>query len=132
MMDRGDDTMGFQDDWMLRQIESIAQFVARVVFQKSEVHYEIENSEMYTHLDKLYLTLEHLIEEGLLGEAEDMLFDQIEYTDKFTQLATDFYTRLNALSNEELAAGNFSRDEVYDGYIEILAMLGIPIEQFKL
>ena len=124
--------MGFQDDWMLRQIESIAQFVARVVFQKSEVHYEIENSEMYTHLDKLYLTLEHLIEAGLLGEAEDMLFDQIEYTDKFTQLATDFYTRLNALSNEELAAGNFSRDEVYDGYIEILAMLGIPIEQFKL
>ena len=42
----------------------------------------------------------------------------------------DFYKKLNRMSDSELEENNFSRDEVLDGYIDILTRLGIPVEQF--
>lgn len=128
--------MGFQDDWMMRQIEMMAKFVANVVFRKnaSEVNYSlvgnISDTDTLTHTDTIYLKLMMLIKEGNYGEAEDLLFENIEYSDKYIELATDFYKRLNGMSNEELEKGGFSRDEVYDGYIEIMSLLGVPIDVF--
>ena len=128
--------MGFQDDWMMRQIEMMAKFVANVVFGKkeSEVQYEIvgniHETDSLTPTDLLHLELMKMIKEGRYGEVEDMLFDNIVYSDKYIELATDFYQRLNDLSNEQLETGGFSRDEVYDGYIEIMQLLGVPIDVF--
>ena len=128
--------MGFQDDWMMRQIEMMAKFVANVVFGKkeSEVQYEIvgniHETDSLTPTDLLHLELMKMIKEGRYGEAEDMLFDNIVYSDKYIELATDFYQRLNDLSNEQLETGGFFRDEVYDGYIEIMQLLGVPIDVF--
>lgn len=128
--------MGFQDDWMMRQIEMMAKFVANVVFNKreSEVQYEIvgniEDSNSLTPTDLLHLELMTMIREGRYGEAEDLLFDQMQYSDKYIELASDFYQRLNALSDEQLEAGGFSRDEIYDGYVEIMSLLGVPIDVF--
>ena len=59
-----------------------------------------------------------------------LLFDNIVYSDKYIELASDFYQRLNLLSDEQLEAGGFSREEIYDGYIEIMALLGVPIDVF--
>ena len=76
--------MGFQDDWMMRQIEMMAKFVANVVFNKreSEVQYEIvgniEDSNSLTPTDLLHLELMTMIREGRYGEAEDLLFDQMQ------------------------------------------------------
>ncbi len=128
--------MGFQDDWMMRQIEMMAKFVANVVFGKkdSQVEYEIvgdiNDTNTLTPTDILHLELMKMIREGLYGEAEDMLFENMQYNDKYIELSTDFYKRLNDLSNEQLEAGGFSRDEVYDGYIEIMSLLGVPIDVF--
>ncbi len=128
--------MGFQDDWMMRQIEMMAKFVANVVFKKdtSDVEYalvgSIGDTDTLTHTDTIYLELMMLVKEGKYGEAEDLLFDNIEYSDKYIELAADFYKRLNSLSNEQLENGGFSRDEVYDGYIEIMSLLGVPIDVF--
>ncbi len=128
--------MGFQDDWMLRQIEMMTRFVANVVFGKkeSDIQYEItgdmENSDSLTPTDLLHIKLMEMIREGRFGEAEDLLFDNIVYSDKYIELASDFYQRLNLLSDEQLEAGGFSREEIYDGYIEIMALLGVPIDVF--
>ena len=46
------------------------------------------------------------------------------------QLASDFYSRLNSLSDAELETADFSREEIYDGYIEIMSLLGVPIDVF--
>ena len=127
--------MGLQNDWVMQQIEMITRFVTQIVFHKndsqSEFWYEIENTDMLSEIDKLHLELTRLIKEGRICEAEDMLFDQMVFDDKYVELATDFYKRLNTMSNEELEQYNFSRDEVYDGYIDILTQLGIPVEQFR-
>lgn len=128
--------MGFQDDWVMRQIEMMTRFVANVVFKKTdtEVHYEIigniDDSTTLTPTDMLFLKLQELIREGRLCEAEDELFDNLEYSDKYIELATDFYKRLNAMSDERLSDGGFSREEVYDGYLEIMSLLGVPIDVF--
>ena len=71
-----------------------------------------------------------MIREGEYGKAEDLLFENLVYSDKYIELASDFYQRLNQLSDDQLDAGNFSREEIYDGYIEIMALLGVPIDVF--
>ena len=128
--------MGFQDDWMMRQIEMMTRFIANVVFKKNEeeIKYEIigniEDTDSLTSTDKTYLELCALVKDGEIGQAEDLLFDNMEYSDKYIELASDFYRRLNRMSDDELEAGGFSRDEVYDGYVEIMSLLGVPVDVF--
>ena len=122
--------MGFQDDWIMRQIDIIARFVANLVFNKNGIEYQPGTTEMLSETDELYFVLNRMIKEGEIGKAEDMLFDNISFTDRYIELATDFYQKLNRLSDSELEEADFSRDEVYDGYIDILTKLGVPVEQF--
>ena len=122
--------MGFQDDWVLRQIEIIARYVANLIFHKNRITYTFETTDMLSEMDKLHLVLDRLVQENRVGEAEDLLFENIRMTDKYIELATDFYSRLNGMTDAELETGDFSRDEVYDGYIDILTKLGVPVEQF--
>ena len=122
--------MGFQDDWIMRQIDIIARFVANLAFNKNGIEYQPGTTEMLSETDELHFLLDRLIKEGEIGRAEDMLFDNLQFTDRYIELATDFYQKLNRLSDKELEEGDFSRDEVYDGYIDILTRLGVPVEQF--
>ena len=128
--------MGFQDDWIMRQIEMMAKFVGNVIFGKkeSEVQYEItgdiNDTSTLTSTDMLHLELMKLIKESDIGTAEDMLYENMEYSDKYIELATDFYQKLNSLTDEQLQQGNFSRDEVYEGYLEMMSLLGVPVDVF--
>ena len=122
--------MGFQDDWVLRQIEIIARYVANLIFHKNRITYTFETTDMLSEMDQLHLVLDRLVQENRVGEAEDLLFENIRMTDKYIELATDFYSRLNGMTDAELETADFSRDEVYDCYIDILTKLGVPVEQF--
>ena len=122
--------MGFQDDWVLRQIEIIARYVANLIFHKNRITYTFETTDMLSEMDQLHLVLDRLVQENRVGEAEDLLFENIRMTDKYIELATDFYSRLNGMTDAELETADFSREEVYDGYIDILTKLGVPVEQF--
>ena len=122
--------MGFQDDWVLRQIEIIARYVANLIFHKNRITYTFETTDMLSEMDQLHLVLDRLVQENRVGEAEDLLFENIRMTDKYIELATDFYSPLNGTTDAELETADFSRDEVYDGYIDILTKLGVPVEQF--
>ncbi len=122
--------MGFQDDWVMRQIDIVARFVSSLVFKKDLVKYEPGVSDMLSRTDEVYYSIMLLLKEGRICEAEDELFENMEFSDRYVELATDFYQRLNAITDQELEAADFSRDEVYDGFIDILTQLGIPVEQF--
>ena len=123
--------MGFQDDWIMRQIEMMTRFFSQIVFQKDEVGYEFETSEMLSVADQTHLNLQKLVIEGRICEAEDLLFNNAEMTDKYLELAIDFYRQLNELSDERLSNCNFSRDEIYEGLVDIMEKLGVPVEKFK-
>lgn len=122
--------MGFQDDWVMRQIDIVARFVSSLVFKKDLVKYEPGVSDILSHTDEVYYMIMRLLKEGDICGAEDVLFENIEFSDRYVELATDFYQRLNAMTDKELESADFSRDEVYDGFVDILTKLGIPVEQF--
>ncbi len=72
--------MGFQDDWVMRQIEMMARFVANVVFGKKEgeVQYEIvgdiSDSNTLTHEDMVHLELMKMIREGDMNSLKQAIF----------------------------------------------------------
>lgn len=114
----------FQQDWVLRQIEMLVQFMARTVFHKDFIQYEIEDETNLTDTDTLYVKLRKLISEHRICEAEDLLYENLdEKNPAYLKLALDFYQTINHLTDEELEASNFSRQEINDGLNEILSRL---------
>jgi hypothetical protein len=110
----------YEQDWIMRQIKLMTAAIAKIVFGKDVAMYEMQDEAGQTETDKLHLYLLRLIDEGKINEAEDLLFESLSSTDNDSLLlAVDFYQRLNALGNDELKLGNFSRQEIYDGLREV-------------
>jgi len=116
----------FQEDWAMRQIRYAIQFIARLLFNRDIVSYEIRDIYNQTETDMLYIHLNTMIDEGRINEAENMLFDMLDNNDTNNLiLALDFYSRLNDMSDEELEAREFSREEIESGLNDIKAQFGI-------
>ena len=121
----------FEQDWLMRQIEAMTLGIARAIFRKESVTYPLfeDNYDLNgeaTGADLLYLRLRGMIVEGKLNEAEDELFREFQPGEKrYLALATDFYAALNNLSDQELAAGNFSREEISEGLHDIMELAGV-------
>lgn len=65
--------------------------------------------------------MKRLIGEGRLNEAENLLFEKIEAQPNpaYLQVAIDFYTSLDNLSDETLNNAGFPRDEIVEGLGDI-------------
>lgn len=112
--------MYFQQDWILRQIQMIVQFVAKSVFHKDSINYKINDEAKLSDTDILFIKLKDLVEEGKLCEAENMLFDNFKKDNKeYLRLALDFYQTINNMTDDELESYNFSRKEIHDGVNDI-------------
>lgn len=115
----------YQTDWFMRQIQLAVIGVAKI-FGKKSAYYVIEDEENISPSDKLHNELIELVAEGKINEAETKLFERIEPSNKnFLFVALDFYTRLNDLTDDELIACDFSRDEIELGLKDILDEYGI-------
>jgi hypothetical protein len=118
--------MFYKRDWILRQIQMIADMIAHAVFGTSAIAYMSENEAAPTETDQLYLKLDMLISQKRIGEAEDCLLDSIEAGNrKHLELAMDFYQKINRLSDEELEQANFPRQEILDGVNYIIKKFGL-------
>jgi len=123
----------YQQDWMMRQIESMVQAIARLIFKKDTITYELMDETDYTKTDLYYKELLELLNSSKINEAENLLFERIESSDmNYLMIALDFYDRLNKLSDEQLEKSNFPRDEIKDGLEDVLIMLLSPGERFVL
>jgi len=119
----------FQEDWVMRQIESIVDFLIVAVLHKEKngIQFVFEQKNE-TEIDSLHEKLLQLIREHRINEAEDLLFDHLNTEDRrYLELAVDFYSRLNALDNETLRANDFSREEIEEGLKDIAQKFGIPL-----
>ncbi len=118
--------MQFSQDWIVRQIQMIAQMLAKILFGKDTTDYIIENEEDLNGTDLLYKAICALLEKGDIGGAEDLLFEALENGGKENlEVAVDFYSRLNNMTDKELEAGNFSREEVEDGLRNAASLFGL-------
>jgi hypothetical protein len=118
--------MFYKQDWILRQIQMIGEMISMAVFHKSVIAYENENVVAPTQTDRLFFRLDMLIAQRKIGEAEDLLFGQIEADNpKHLELAMDFYHRINRLSDEELEKCGFPRQEILDGLNAVVKKFGL-------
>lgn len=119
--------MAIKQDWLLREIENLVQFVSRFMFNKDFINYEINDLINNSESDLLFKEIIRLLEKNKICEAENLIFKNIKEENlEYLKLAIDYYTRINEFSDEQLAICNFSRDEIVEGLKEILEIYGVP------
>ncbi len=113
------------EDWIMKQIRIGVRMLAKLLCGADTPRYELIDANADTRVDVLYLRLSALLEKGRYNEAENELYDGFLPDDRdFLLLALAFYDRLNDLTDEQLEAGDFSREEVADGVREIAKRYG--------
>lgn len=113
--------MDFEKDYIMRLIHQIVEFVIRLVFQKEERE-EVREEDYNTELLKQLLSMAG---KGQVNEAENLLYDELARGGKENlKLALLFYDGINELSEEELEAQGYSREEIYQGLKAALEQYG--------
>lgn len=120
----------FENDYLMRQIELLSNALGKMLFQKDITIDEgaiIDDQGTISQGYLLLYQLKGMVREKRLNEAEDLLFDTIEKEprEEFLQSAVDFYADLQQMSDEELADCDFSREEIREGFSDILAIYKI-------
>lgn len=119
--------MALKQDWILKQIDMLIQFVARLVFHKDTAAYKINDESNLSQTDIIHEKLLCLIKEGKFCEAEDFLFDNIDESSiDYLEMSLDFYQRLNTITDAELEQDDFSREEIEHGLRDILKKFNVP------
>lgn len=118
--------MEFTQDWIMRQIQMIAQMLAKILFGKETTDYIVEDEENLNGTDLLYKAISEKLASGDIGGAEDILFEALENGGRENlEVAVDFYSRLNKMTDAQLEAADFSREEVEDGLRNAVALFGL-------
>ena len=104
------------EDWMMRQVDALARSIAYLVFQKESTGYVPAGAAEDAALDELHRRLLEKVNAGDICGAEDLLFAESDPDDRrYLELAVDFYARLNDLTDAQLEAAGFGRDELEEG-----------------
>ena len=115
-----------EKDWFMRQVQMLVAFVARVILNKDHISHEM-NEEHMGDVGELYVQLKELLMIGDICAAEDALHDSFIESKDYLRLAMWFYDELNKMTDEELQASDFSREEIYDGLQDVLYRNGISL-----
>ena len=109
----------FRNDYIMRQIENIIRFIAKILFNKDFIVYEFPEKEGFDRTDYIYKDILIALENGDLNKAENLLFENINYNDdKYMEIALDFYRRIKILTDEELdnyGLEDWQKEEVKKG-----------------
>ena len=117
----------FKDDYLMRQVETLAETVAHLVFRKKSADYQ--PGEEHSAADDLYFQLHTLVEQGQINEAENRLYEGCDLDDvRCLEVAVDFYSHLNNLTDKQLEAGGFSREEIQEGLEDLLEQYGVSLK----
>jgi hypothetical protein len=103
-----------------RLITELAKNITKTVVNKEESTEQINLNDIGSG-DTLQIILKRLVNDGEYNKAEDILFETItkNISQETYQVAINFYKLLFEKSDEDLAKGNFSREEVYQGLEDI-------------
>lgn len=103
--------MQYEQDWIMRQIKSMVRFIYSMLSRETVETEKEASQEEYLVRE----TLRHLLDQGRLREAEILASNRIIDAKSAAGIGIWFYDKLNDLSNEELLAGGFLREEIEEG-----------------
>ena len=118
-----------KDDFVMRQTDTLATALAHLVLHKSGTDYTPTGRAADAAADGLWFSLDQLIRAGNFDQAEDQLYEQSDWGDlRYLELGVAFYVHLNQRSDQELEAGNFTREEVGEGLRDLARKFGVELQ----
>lgn len=116
------------EDWMMRQVDALARSIAYLVFQKDSTDYVPGGTAEDAALDELHRRLLEKVNAGTsAGRRICSLRRAIPGDRRYLELAVDFYARLNDLTDAQLEAAGFGRDELEEGLRDMAGRFGVSL-----
>ena len=120
--------MQLEEDWLMRQISSMAQAIAKAIFGRDEPEYLPDGE--FPETDPLHGQLLDLLDRRQINEAENLLFAEASEDDiAYLLVAADFYNRIGNLPAGELEECDFSYEEAAEGLRDFAERYGVNFLQ---
>ena len=119
--------MNFTDekDYIMRMIKEMVRLLFSLDFGKKYVSVELEKENKYEVSGKNLKIFLNMIDLGQINEAENILLDSIDYTNKNEVMAVAlFYQYLSEKDNQFLENNNYTKEEVLSGFKQLLMKSG--------
>ena len=119
--------MNFTDekDYIMRMIKEMVRVLFSLVFGKKYVSVELEKENKYEVSGKNLKNFLDMIDLGQINEAENILLDSIDYTNKNEVMAVAlFYQYLSEKDSKFLENNNYTKEEVLSGFKQLLVKSG--------
>ena len=114
-----------EKDYIMRMIKEMVRVLFSLVFGKKYVSVELEKENKYEVSGKKLKSFLDMIDLGQINEAENILLDNIDYTNKEEVMAAAlFYQYLSEKDNEFLENNNYIKEEVLSGFKQLLIQSG--------
>ena len=114
-----------EKDYIMRMIKEMVRVLFSLVFGKKYVSVELEKENNYEVSGKKLKSFLDMIDLGQINEAENILLDNIDYTNKEEVMAAAlFYQYLSEKDNEFLENNNYTKEEVLSGFKQLLIQSG--------
>lgn len=110
--------MDFNDekDYIMRIIKEMVRVLFSLMLGKQYKSVELPEENKYEVSGKALEEFEKMVDQGFVNEAENMLLENIDYTQKEEILAALlFYQYISEKDNAFLASHNYSKEEALDG-----------------
>ena len=112
-----------EKDYIMRMIKEMVRVLFSLIFGKKYVSVELENK--YEISGKNLKDFLDMIDSGEINEAENILLDSIDYTDRNEVMAAAlFYQYLSEKDSEFLKNNNYTKEEVMSGFKQLLMQSG--------
>ena len=114
-----------EKDYIMRMIKEMVRVLFSLMFGKKYVSVELEKENKYEVSGKNLKDFLDMIDSGEINEAENILLDSIDYTDRNEVMAASlFYQYLSEKDSEFLKNNNYTKEEVMSGFKQLLMQSG--------
>ncbi|WP_461821761.1 DUF6483 family protein [Blautia stercoris] len=114
-----------EKDYIMRMIKEMVRVLFSLMFGKKYVSVELEKENKYEVSGKNLKDFLDMIDSGKINEAENILLDSIDYTDRNEVMAAVlFYQYLSEKDSEFLKNNNYTKEEVMSGFKQLLMQSG--------
>ena len=120
-------TLNFTDekDYIMRMIKEMGRVFFSLAFGKKYVSVELEKENKYEVSGKNLKDFLDMIDVGQINEAENILLDGIDYSNRDEVIAAAlFYQHLSEKDSEFLESNNYTKEEVFSGFEQLLKQSG--------
>lgn len=114
-----------EKDYIMRMIKEMVRILFSLIYGKKYVSVELEKENKYEVSGKNLKSFLDMIDSGQINEAENILLDNIDYTNNDgVMVAALFYQYLSEKDSEFLINNNYTKEEVLSGFKQLLMKSG--------